>query len=86
MAADGSGQHNLFEIPSLSYQIVDSISVAHTYDVLLDDGSLIQIFRGVVRRGAYNLYTPIIGLPVGIGSDERGQKGVMDIDDRTADL
>ena len=56
MAADGSGQHNLFEIPPLSYQIVDSISVAHTHDVLLDDGSLIQIFRGVVRRGAYNLY------------------------------
>ena len=86
MAAHSAGQHNLFQIPSLPYQIIDGIPVAHTHDVLLDDGTFIQIVRGIVRRGSDDFHASVIGLPIGVGADERGQEGVMDIDDRTADL
>ncbi len=86
MAAHGAGQHNLLQIPSLPHQIIDGIPVAHPHDVLLDDRTFIQIVRGIVRRGPDDFHAPVIGLPVGIGADESGQEGVMDIDDRTADL
>ena len=86
MAAHGAGQHNLFQIPSLPHQIIDGITVAHTDDVLLDDGTFIQIVRSIVCRGPDDFHTPVIGLPIGISADESGQEGVMDIDDRTPDL
>src|SRR4029077_5811090 len=86
MAAHSAGQYNLFQIPSLPHQIIDGISVAHTDDVLLDDGTFIQIVRGIVCRGPDDFHPPVIGLPIGISADESGQEGVMDIDDRTPDL
>ena len=86
MAAHGAGQHNLFQVPSLPHQIIDGIPVAHTHDVLLDDRTFIQIVRGIVCRGSDDFHAPVIGLPIGIGADERGQEGVMDIDDWTSDL
>jgi hypothetical protein len=86
MAAHSAGQHNLFQIPSLPHQIIDGITVAHTDDVLLDDGTFIQIVCGIVRRGPDDFHAPVLGLPIGIGTDESRQEGVMDFDDRTADL
>jgi hypothetical protein len=71
-AAHGAGQHNLFQIPSLPHQIIDGIPVAYTHDVLLDDGTFIQIVRGIVRRGPDDFHAPVIGLPIGIGADESG--------------
>ena len=86
MAAHGAGQHNLLQVPSFPHQIIDGIPVAYTHDVLLDDGTFIQIVRGIVRRGSDDFHAPVIGLPIGIGADKGRQEGVMDIDDRTADL
>ena len=70
MAAHSPGQDNLLQIPSLPYQIIDGIPVPHTYDVLFDDGTFIQIVRGIMRRGPDDFHTPVIGLPIGIGADE----------------
>ena len=86
MAAHSTGQHNLLQVPSFPHQIIDAIPVAYPHDVLLDDGTFIQIVRGIVRRGPDDFYAPVIGLPIGIGANECGEKGVVDIDDRTADL
>jgi len=74
MAAHSAGQHNLFQIPSLPHQIIDGITVAHTDDVLLDDGTFIQIVRGIVCRGPDDFYTPVIGLPIGISAMKAGRK------------
>ena len=86
MVVHSAGQDNLLQVPPLSLQIIDGIPVSHADDVLLDDWTFIQIVRGIVRRGSDDFHASVIGLPIGIGADESGQEGVVDIDDWTPDL
>lgn len=50
-------------------------------DVLLDDRALVQIARDEMRRRADDLDPPLVRLVVGLGALERGQEGVVDVDD-----
>ena len=86
MAAHGTRQHHLLEISSLANKILDRIPVPHTDHILFNDRSFVQILRRIVRCRPDNFYATVISLPIGIGADEGGEEGVVDVDDRTANL
>ena len=44
-------------------------------------GPCVELGGDVVRGGAHDLHAALVGLPVRIGAGERGQEGVMDVDD-----
>src|SRR3990172_9917413 len=78
---DGAGEHDLLEIAALAHQVVDGVAVADSGDVLLDDRSLVQLRRGVVRRRADDLHAAFVRLVVWACAGERGQELVVDVDD-----
>ena len=55
--------------------------VAHADDVLLDDGSLIQVCGDVVAGGTDDLHAAGVSAVVGAGPGEGGQEAVVDIYD-----
>ena len=48
---------------------------------LLDDGSVIENFGHIVRRGADQLHAALIRLVMWLGADEGWQERVINIDD-----
>ena len=57
------------------------MAVRHALHVLFDDRPLVQILGDVMAGGADQFDAPVVGLLVGVGTDERGQKRVVNIDD-----
>ena len=76
---DGTGQHQLFQVPALAHQIGYRIPVAYADDVLGDDGPAVQFGGDVVAGGADHLDPAFVGLVIGLGAGKGGQEGVMDI-------
>jgi len=83
---DCPGEHDFLEIPSLADEILYCVPVSGSRDILLDDGSLIQILGRVMRGGPNQLDPTPVGLTVGVGADERRQERMMDVDHRTSNL
>jgi len=81
MPADGSGEDHLFDVAALFYEVLDGVAVRDAFDALLDDGAVVEDFRDVVGGGADDFYAAVEGLLMGLGADEGGQEGMMDIDD-----
>mmetsp|Transcript_21417 Transcript_21417/g.36798 ORF Transcript_21417/g.36798 Transcript_21417/m.36798 type:complete len:205 (-) Transcript_21417:258-872(-) len=86
MRLDRPQQHLPFQHPSLGQQILHGIPVRDPRHVLLDDGTLVQALRGVMRGGSHQLDAPRVGAVVGLGSDEGGQEAVVDVDGRVSVL
>ncbi len=82
MPPDRPGQDRLFQILSLSNQVLQIIPVGDPGDVLLDDRPLIELLRHVMGGGPDHLHPAREGLLVGLSPDEGRQEAVMDIDDR----
>jgi len=57
------------------------VAVRHASDVLLDDGSLVQLLRDVVAGGPDQFYPTLERRMVGLGAGKGGKKGVVDVDD-----
>lgn len=53
-------------------------------DALLDDGAFIEVRRDKVCSGTDNLDAALVGLVVGLGTLERRQERVVDVDDAAA--
>ena len=77
---DGTGQHLALGITALGCEVFHGFAVVHTGHVLLDDRAFVQIGRHIVGGGADQLHTPVVGLVVGLGPFEAGQKAVVDVD------
>ena len=81
MGLDGTREDNLLEVLALEHQGLGRVLVGDADDVLLDDGTGVELCGDVVARGADDLHAALIGLMVGLGADEGGQEGVVDVDD-----
>lgn len=77
----GGGQHVALDVAASVGQLLGAHAVVNADNVLLDDGTLIQIAGDEVRGGTDNFDTAVVGLVVGLGALERGQEAVVDVDD-----
>src|SRR6202040_1396286 len=59
----------------------DRVAVRYALDTLFNDGSVVEDFCDVMGRGADDFYAAVEGLLMGLGADEGGQEGMMNIDD-----
>ena len=78
-----TSQHAAFDVPTLTNQILGSVLMADAFDVLLDDGTLVEIRGNIMGGGADQFYAARVGLMVGLGALEARQEAVMDVDAAT---
>lgn len=78
---DGGGQNLALDVASLLSQLLGAHSVVDSSDSLLDDGTLVQISSHEMRSGTDNLNTTLVSLVVWLGTLERRQETVVDVDD-----
>lgn len=78
---DRGGEHVAFDVAASVGQLLGAHSVVDPDDILLNDRTLVEIARDKVGSSANDLDTAIIGLVVGLGTLERGQEAVVDVDD-----
>ena len=84
MQANAARKDDPLQIAPFPNDVFDRISVANTNDVLFDDGAVIQLIRDIVTGSANQFDASPIGLMVRLGSDKRGQKGMVNINDAVA--
>lgn len=76
-----SSKRLALDIRSLLSQLLGVHGVVDTSNSLLDNRTLIQISSDKVSRGTDNLDTTLVGLVVRLGTLERRQETVVDVDD-----
>ena len=81
MVADRPGEHAPLDVAAFADQVIGRVAVADAFDVLLDDGTFVQISRDVMARGANQFHATIIRLVVRPGPNKTRQKAVVDVDD-----
>src|ERR1700737_4611027 len=79
MPADRAREHGAFGVPSFANHVGERITVRDAYDVLLDDGTLVEDTRDIVAGGADELDAPLVRPVVWPRADESGQKRVVDV-------
>ena len=77
----GTGQHITLDIRALDRQLLRTHAMIHPNDVLLDDGTLIEIRGDEMGGCADDLDAALVGLMVGFRALEGGEEGVVDVDD-----
>ena len=80
--AHGLGEHGFFKIAAFTDQIVDVVPVRHPGDVLLDDRTIVEDRRRIVRGRPDQFHAARRRLMIGLAAGKRGQKRVVDVDDR----
>ena len=70
MQSDRSGQDVHLKITAFANEILHGIPMADTDHVLLDNGTFVQFRCSVMRRRPDDFDSTIIGLMIGLGSDE----------------
>jgi len=78
--ANGAGKHHFLEVAALFHQVLGGIAMLNSRHALLDNRAVIENFRDVMRGGADELDSAIIGLLVRLRADERRQKRVVNVD------
>lgn len=76
-----SSKNLALDIRSLLRQLLGIHAVIHTSNPLLDNRTLVQIGSHKVSSRSDNLDTALVRLVVGLGTLERGQETVVDVDD-----
>ena len=79
--ADGSRKDNLFEVFAFVDEVGWCVLVGDAHDILLDDGTCVELGGHIVAGGSDNLHAALPCLMVGLGADEGGEEGVVDVDD-----
>ena len=72
--ADRSRKNYFFEVAALLHEVLERIAVRDSYDVLFDDGAVIQHFGDVVSGRAEQFDAALERLVMRLGADKRGQK------------
>ena len=80
VGAHRSGEHDGLEVTAPAGELGDVVTVGHVGDVLGDDWTLVEVRGHVVRGGPDDLDTPVVGLSVRIGPDERRKERMVDVD------
>ncbi len=81
VGANGPGQNDRLQVASFSCEVGNGVSMAHPGDFLVENWTLIEILGDVVGGGTDDLDPSVMCLPIGIGPDERGEEGVVNVDD-----
>jgi len=79
VVAQSLGADIVFNIPAKANHVLDGIAVVDADDLLLDDGPGIQLFGDIVAGRVNELHPSLRSPLIGSGTDERGQKTVMNI-------
>ena len=74
------GQYQLLQIPAVANHFPDTSPVANTGNILVNDGTGIQIFSNVMGCGSNYFDSSLVGLVIGLGPFEAGQEGMVDVD------
>lgn len=86
MQSNRSGQDQDLEITTFANEVLYRIPVADTDHVLFDNRAFIQFRSSVMRRRPDDFDSTIIGLMLRLGPDKCREKGMMDIQNRTANF
>ena len=62
MPANGSGQHELFQIPTFLHKVLGAMTMTDTRDVLFADRPLVEILGNVMSRSPDEFYSTLISL------------------------
>ena len=81
MPADGARQDDFFDVAALLNQIVDRVAVVDADHILFDDGAIVEHLSNVVSGGADQLDAALKRLVVGLGTHERRQERVVNINE-----
>ena len=79
MVAQTAGKGHAFAVPAEPEEVVFGVEVLHPHHLLLDDGALVEVRRGVVAGGADELHPALIRPVVGISPDKGGQETVVNV-------
>src|SRR6266851_6388172 len=79
--ADGAGQYDAFHVTAFFDKVFQSVAVRDACHALLDDRSIVEDFRDVVRGSADEFYAPLEGLMMRLGTHKGGQERMVNIDD-----
>jgi ribosomal protein L18 len=85
VVAQAAREDGLFDVLAVAHHVVDRVGVVDADHVLLDDRPLVEFAGHVVAGRADQLDAALVGLVVGLGADEAGQEGVVDVDDLARD-
>eukprot|EP01136_Pigoraptor_vietnamica_P025315 Opistho-1_new@79202 len=80
MPLDRARQGHALDIAAHGHELLGRQAVVDAGDLLLDDGSFVQVRGHVMGGGADQLDTALIGLVIGLGALEAGQEAVVDVD------
>ena len=80
---NGSRQDSPFDVLTKSDEFLHAHLVVNPVNVLLDDGALIKVSSDVVRGGANEFDSPVMGTVVRACSFEGGEEGVVNVYDST---
>lgn len=77
----GAQQHHLLDVVACLGEGVWIVAVVHLDDVLLDDRPFVEVVGDEVGGRPDDLHAAAEGLVVGLGSHERREERVMDVDE-----
>lgn len=81
METDSLGNSDPFAVSAKANEVRRRVEMLHPLDLLLNDRAGIEVGCDVVAGGSDQFHSPLVGLLVGIGSDEGRQEAVVDVDD-----
>ncbi len=74
VVADTSCESGPFTVAAQTHQILGGVEVLHPFDFLLDDRAGVEFAGDVVAGCADEFDAALVGLAVGVGTDEGGQE------------
>lgn len=78
---DGTGENDFFQVFSFSDEIFHGVFVGYFHDILLNDGTFIQIGGHIMAGGTDDFHSPLMRPVIGLGTCEGRQEGVVNVDD-----
>lgn len=80
---DSRGEYIALHIAASMGQLLGAHAVVDPNNILFDDRAFIQVTGDEVGSGTNDFHTSVVGLVVGLGTLERGQEAVVDVDNAT---
>ena len=84
VVTDAACEGDTFTITSEAHQVLRLVEVLDAFDFLLDDRAAIELRGDIMTCCADEFDASFMRLLVWVGSNERGQKRMVDVDDFTS--
>ena len=80
MPAHRPRKHDLLQVAAFAQHVLNRVAMGNTYNVLLDDWSIVQGSADVMAGSPDELHATVEGLMIGFRPDESGKKRMVDVD------